>query len=237
MRLRLRNVVAALRIDDQVEIALAIAELDIGEAVIFFRQRPQCLGEHRDRDGVDRQFAARGAPHVALDPDQIADVEQPHRGEVGDAQKVAMAENLDLARGIVQIDEHAAVADRADPPSYPHALAGFRTGREVGMPGLDLGSFVAARERIGIGIDAEFLETVELGEPGSAQRFLLVPAGLLVVLHRTFLRVFAHPAAASEGSLNGLCARSSTTSCSRRKLLRWPTLTMVGRHGASRNSR
>ena len=39
---------AALRVHDQVEIALAIAHLDIGEAVIFLGQRQQRLGQHRD---------------------------------------------------------------------------------------------------------------------------------------------------------------------------------------------
>ena len=70
---------AALRVHDQVEIALAVAQLDIGEAVIFLGQRPQRLGQHGQRRRIDGQLAARGAADQALDADQIADVEQPHQ--------------------------------------------------------------------------------------------------------------------------------------------------------------
>ena len=39
---------AAFLVHDQVEIALAVAQLDIGEAVKFLGQRQQRLGQHRD---------------------------------------------------------------------------------------------------------------------------------------------------------------------------------------------
>ena len=50
---------AALRVHDQVEIALAIAQLDIGQAVVLLWQRPQGLGENRERGRIDGQLAAR----------------------------------------------------------------------------------------------------------------------------------------------------------------------------------
>src|SRR6185312_13541252 len=48
---------AAILAHYQIEIALAIARLEIGEAVIFLRQRQQRLGQQRDLGGIDRQFA------------------------------------------------------------------------------------------------------------------------------------------------------------------------------------
>ncbi len=66
--------VPALWVHDQVEITLTIAQLDIGEAVVLLRQGPQRLGQNVDRASVDGQFAARRAPHQALDPDQVTDV-------------------------------------------------------------------------------------------------------------------------------------------------------------------
>jgi len=128
---------ATVRVHDQVEIALAVAQLDVGEAVIFLGQWPQCLGQHAQRGGVDGQFAARGAPDQPLDPDQVADIEHAQNGEARLGQKILVAENLNFAGRIVQIDEHAAVAHRPDAAGDSHLLAGFGARGQLGMAPVD----------------------------------------------------------------------------------------------------
>ena len=64
------------RIHDQIEIALAIAHLDVGQAVPFFRQRQQRLGQQREFLHPDRQFVGLGAKQIAAHADQVAHVQQ-----------------------------------------------------------------------------------------------------------------------------------------------------------------
>ena len=66
--------VAHLRVDDQVNVALAVAQVGVGQAVEFFRQRQQRLGQQDSFGGTDGDFAMLGAEHLALDADDIADV-------------------------------------------------------------------------------------------------------------------------------------------------------------------
>ncbi len=83
-----------------------------------------------------------------------------------------MAEHLDLARDVVQVDEHAAVAHGADPAGDPHPLGCLGPGRQPGMAPFELGRLIGAGKGIGIGVDPERLEPVELGEADFAQRIL-----------------------------------------------------------------
>ena len=50
-----------LRVGDEVDVALAVAQLDVGQAVPLLRQRPQRLGEERQIARRDRQLAGPGA--------------------------------------------------------------------------------------------------------------------------------------------------------------------------------
>ncbi len=85
------------------------------------------------------QLAARGAAHQTVDADQIADIEQPDDRQPDGIEQVAVAEDLDLARGVVEIDEHAAVADGADPSGDAHPFAGLGAGGERGMTPIERG--------------------------------------------------------------------------------------------------
>ena len=127
-----------------------------------------------DGHGVDGQLAARGAAHQPLDPDQIADIEQTQRRQPCGIEKVAMAEDLDFARGVMQVDEHAAVAHGLDPAGDAHPLGGLRAGRQSGMAPLDLGRLVGAGEGVGVGVDPERPEPVELAQTDGAQRIFCV---------------------------------------------------------------
>ena len=66
-----------------------------------------------------------------------------------------MAKDLDLARGVVQVDEHAAVADRAYAPGDADALAGLGARRQRRMAGLERCRFVGTGEFVGVGVDPE----------------------------------------------------------------------------------
>ena len=73
---------AALLAHDQIEIALAIARLDVGEAMMLLGQRQQRLRENLDLAAVDGELAARRAAHDARRADDIADIEEPHEREL-----------------------------------------------------------------------------------------------------------------------------------------------------------
>ncbi len=85
-----------------------------------------------------------------------------------------VAEDLDLARHVVQVDEHAAVAVGADAAGDGDALGGDGAVRQVGVPPLERRRIMAAREAVRIGIDAERLQPGELVEPRAAELVFLV---------------------------------------------------------------
>ena len=117
----------------------------------------------------------RRAPNETLDPDQVADIEQLQERQVLGAQIVLVRENLDLSRGVVQVDKHAAVAHRADAARDADAVAGFGAGRDIGVAPVELGGLVLAREADRIGLDAHPAQGFELVEPHPAER--VVAAG------------------------------------------------------------
>ena len=67
---------AGVEIGEEVHVALAVAEFDVGEAVIFLRQGEHGLGEEGERLDVDGELAGAGAEEVAGDADVVAHVEQ-----------------------------------------------------------------------------------------------------------------------------------------------------------------
>ena len=116
----------------------------------------------------------RRAPHEPLDPDQIADIEQLQQRQVVGAQIVLVRENLDFSRGVVQVDEHAAVAHRADAARDADAVAGFGPGRDIGVAPVEFGGLVLAREADRIRVDAHPAQGFELVEPHPAERVVAV---------------------------------------------------------------
>ncbi len=128
-------------------------------------RRQQRLAEHRQPGRVHRELAARRAPHDALDADQIAEIEQPqHRHLVG-GQEILVAEDLDLAGLVVQVDEHAGIADRQDPARDRDLVLGHGAGRQVAVFRVERGGIGRAGKAVRIGVDPELLQLMELGEP------------------------------------------------------------------------
>ena len=66
---------ARLLVGEQVELAVAVARLDVGEAVVLVGRRAQRLRQQRPAVDAQRQLAAARAEGRALDADQVAEVE------------------------------------------------------------------------------------------------------------------------------------------------------------------
>ena len=64
------------RVDHQIEVALAVADFDVGEAVPFLRQRQERLRQELQSLGVDGQLASLGPEEVPRDAHEVADVEE-----------------------------------------------------------------------------------------------------------------------------------------------------------------
>ena len=64
-----------LGIGDQVEVALAVAQLDVLQAVVLLGDPEQVLGEEDELVDVHRQFTGARAEEIALDADDVAEVE------------------------------------------------------------------------------------------------------------------------------------------------------------------
>ena len=92
--------VPAFRGDDQVNIALAIAGLDIGQAVPFLGQGTQGFGDHDQLVGHDRELIGLGLEQLAFNADNIADIPFLEGGKLLFAHGVLFNIDLDLARVI-----------------------------------------------------------------------------------------------------------------------------------------
>ena len=88
-----------LGIDDQIEIALAVADLDVLQPVPLLRQRHEALGQELQRRRPDRQLVGLGPEQLPLDADVVAEIEQLEDREVALGQRVLPDVDLDLARG------------------------------------------------------------------------------------------------------------------------------------------
>ena len=115
-----------LRIDDQVEVALAVADFGVGEGVerlavllLDDGQRADRLRQNRKVFAVDRQLARIGAEGEAFDADDVADVEQLLEDRIVErrisfgADVVAADVDLDAARVVLQLEERGAAHDTA----------------------------------------------------------------------------------------------------------------------------
>ena len=67
---------AAFEVGEEVHIALAVAELDVGQAVEFFGQGQHGFGEEGEALDVDGELAGACAEEIAADADVVAEVEK-----------------------------------------------------------------------------------------------------------------------------------------------------------------
>ena len=118
---------ARLVVHQQVEVALPVARLGLGQPVEGVRQRPLDLGEQLELGDCERGLAALRPGRDPGRADDVAEIEVDGPGAIlGDEQ-------LDLPGAVdeVEEDELPHVPPSHDPPSDPPRLAGL-------LPGLDL---------------------------------------------------------------------------------------------------
>ena len=111
------EVALGLGVDDEVNIALAVACFLVGQAVVLLRQWAQRLREQRDRLRAHAHLAALGAEHLTVDADNIADVVLLEAVVLLFIHLVLASVELDAAGLVLQIAEadlaHAALAHQA----------------------------------------------------------------------------------------------------------------------------
>ena len=122
------KVALALGIDDEVHVALTVAQLLILQTVEFFGQRPQGLREQRDLLGADAHLAALGAEHLAAHTDDVADVVLLEAVVFLLVHLVLAGVDLDAAGLVLHVAEghlaHAALAHQAARHADGSALQG-----------------------------------------------------------------------------------------------------------------
>jgi len=107
--------------DDQVDVALAVAQLLIGHTVEFLGQRPKRLGQQPQTLDTDRELALLSDKQAAVSADDIAHIECLE-GSIGLlADRFALDEQLNAATGVL----HTGKARLAHHPLGHHA-PGFR---------------------------------------------------------------------------------------------------------------
>ena len=97
--------IADFAIDDQIDVSLPVPNLDILQAVPFFRQRKKALREKHEFGRQYRQFAGPRAEQRSFDADEVADIEQLVQLEVAFRKLILLCVYLQLAFAVRQRDE------------------------------------------------------------------------------------------------------------------------------------
>ncbi len=155
-----------LGVDHQVQVALAVAGLDVGEAVELFRQGQEALGEENIVGHRQGELPGSGAKERAGKPDDVAQVEALEPGEGLRADNLFLDVGLDPAGAVLEVAE----GGLAEFPEE-HEAAGQAEGLVQGLqfgggqgPEFfeDLGNGVAGNEAVGKGLDALLPELRQL---------------------------------------------------------------------------
>ncbi len=107
---------AGFLVDDQVDVALTIALLGVGQAVVLVRQRAQRLGQQAYLLHVHEQVALVGALHGALGADDVAQVPGLDLGQGLFRQGLAIHIHLDARAGV--LDDHEGATVEHDAPRH-----------------------------------------------------------------------------------------------------------------------
>ena len=174
-------------VGDQVDIALTIAGLLVGETVKLLGQRANGLGQQRRALGGNGKLATLGAHDHAGHAKDIAKVEGLERIPGGLVHIVDAAEQLDLAGRVAHDDEHdlalTALGDHT--AADLHDVLGVLAIGELGVLSLDVDDVVLNLGVLGIGVLARLEQGGALGQARGAlvveRRCLL--GGVLVLCH------------------------------------------------------
>ena len=157
-----------LRVDDEVEVALAVARLHVLEAVPLLGQRAERLGEQAELRRLERELAGAGAERAPGHADHVAQVEQAVDLEALVAQAVAARVDLEPPRPVLHLQEarlaevahrHHASRDRQRPRSGQLGLA------QGGETRMHLGRRMVRTEVIRVRVDPPLPKRLELFPP------------------------------------------------------------------------
>ena len=149
---------ARVLVHDQVDMALAVLALLVGEAMELLRQGPQRLGQQAQFGHVQRELAGPGLEQGSARPDDVAQVPALERRMrvgpghvVGDVELDAPAHVLQRGEAGLAHDalEHHAPGHGGCDRGVPEVLAGL-----AAMRGVQVGREVGARKIVGEGVAA-----------------------------------------------------------------------------------
>ena len=158
---------ARVGVDDQVEVPLPVARLDVLQAMPLFGKRQVALGEEHHAAGPDAELAGACPEQVPLDADVIAEIEQLEDLEIQFGQRVLPDVDLEALEAVGQPEkarlaevangQDAACRDRLD-------LVGVEdVGRAVAESADQRRDGVRAIEPPRIDVDAEGLKRLQVG--------------------------------------------------------------------------
>lgn len=101
--------VAGFLVDHQVDVALAVALLGVGQAMVLVRQRTQRLGQQAHAGHVDVQVALARAGQHAFGADDVAQVPGLDLGQGFFRQGLAVDVDLQALAAVLEDDEGTAV--------------------------------------------------------------------------------------------------------------------------------
>ncbi len=172
----LQEDLADFGIHHQVDVALAVAQFDVGQAVPLFRQRQQVFRQEREFFGVHAEFAGAGAEKISADADVVAQVEQFPEFESRLADRVFLDVDLETLAAALQVREtgFAHQADGHDASGNAHVDArGFEFfGRLAAVVGEDLRDGMREIVLARIGRLPESLDLLQLLAPDSIDVFV-----------------------------------------------------------------
>src|SRR5664279_3858249 len=96
---------AHLGIHGEIDVAAAVAGLDVLQTVPFFRQRKQIFYQEGDLFDVDAEFSGAGTEEVSLDADVVTQVEQFVELEPLFADEVELDINLQPLAALLEMRE------------------------------------------------------------------------------------------------------------------------------------
>ncbi|OPY73133.1 MAG: hypothetical protein A4E62_00640 [Syntrophorhabdus sp. PtaU1.Bin002] len=113
---------ARLLVHDKIEVPFSIPFLYVFEAVPFFGQGPETLGEELYPFGKNRQFACPGLKEPALGADDVGYVELPEGIEIRRFQHILSHVYLNLPFPILNMEKStfAEIPEGHDPSRYGH---------------------------------------------------------------------------------------------------------------------
>jgi len=160
---------------DQVQVTHALAQLGIDQPLVLEGRGLDRLGQEVELLGEDAQLARLRVPQLAVDTDDVAQVETLGQGPVLGPDLRLADEHLDSAGPVLDVheDQLAGPALQEDPPGRPHlgaALLGRPADRALSgrreldlvLPRADVGNGHVAVEAAAPRVDVQLLDLAEL---------------------------------------------------------------------------